>query len=63
MAETKKKRVCPICDTEHEVGSKCPECGWDQEKEEAMAKAEIERKRIRDTAGTPPKTKKGFFDL
>jgi ribosomal protein L32 len=59
--EAKKKRVCPICDTEHEVGTECPECGWNTEKEEAQAKAENERKRIRETINKPPK-KKGFFD-
>lgn len=56
-----KKRSCVICDTEHNVGEPCPGCGWDQEKEEAMVKAEQERKKMREAAEKPPR-KKGFFD-
>lgn len=48
MAETVKKRMCTICGTEHKVGEACPDCGWDQEKEEKLAKAERERKRLRE---------------
>ena len=56
-----KKRSCTICDTEHNVGEECPNCGWDQEKEEAKVKAEVERERMREAAKKPPR-KKGFFD-
>lgn len=56
------KRVCAICDTEHEVGKACPNCGWHQEKEQAQVKAEVERKRLRDEAMKPKEEeKKGWF--
>jgi hypothetical protein len=63
MVEVKKKRLCPICGTEHSVGESCPECEWNQEAEERRVKGEMERERIRDTAkkGTPKK-KSGFWD-
>lgn len=55
-----KKRTCNICGTEHNVGEPCSNCGWDQEKEEASAKADRLRKSMRET---PPedKPKKGWF--
>ena len=62
MAVEIKKRNCAICDTEHKVGEACPECGWHQEKEAALAKAEVERKKLREAVTNPPKEKKGFFD-
>jgi hypothetical protein len=55
-----KKRTCPICGTEHNVGEACPGCAWDQEKEEALAKAEKERARLREGSSGP--RKRGFFD-
>ncbi len=51
MAEEKKRRTCAICNTEHKVGEACPECGWDQEKEESLAKAERIRKELREKKG------------
>jgi len=48
MTEPVKKRMCTICGTEHKIGEQCPDCGWDQEKEEKLAKAEMERKRLRE---------------
>ena len=48
MPEPAKKRTCTICGAEHKVGEPCPDCGWDQEKEEKLAKAEKERKRLRE---------------
>lgn len=57
-----KKRTCAICDTEHDVGDACPNCGWHQEKEEAQIKAELKRKEMREAAGKPPKPEnKGWF--
>jgi hypothetical protein len=56
-----KKRSCCICGAEHNVGEACPQCAWDQEKEEAMAKAEVERKRLRESQSEPPR-RKGFFN-
>lgn len=63
MAIAAGKRLCTICEIEHKVGEACPECGWHQEKEEALAKAEQARKKLREGAGkaAEPK-KKGFFD-
>lgn len=57
-----KKRSCVICDTEHEVGEECPNCGWHQEKEEAKVRAESERERMREEA-KKPKRKKGLLDF
>lgn len=61
MPEPKKKRNCTICGAEHEVGQPCTECGWHQEKEDALAKADIERKRLREEASKPQKKGGGFF--
>ena len=56
-----KKRTCVICGSEHNVGEACPDCSWDQEKEEALAKAENERKRLRE-GKQKASSKRGFFD-
>lgn len=62
--EPKKKRTCPICGTEHNVGEPCPECEWDEEKEERRAKGDLERERMRENLrrGTPGKKKGGFWE-
>jgi hypothetical protein len=61
MPEAKKKRNCVICETEHNVGEPCPECEWDQEKEERLAKGEEERKRLREKQNAPKKKDSGFW--
>lgn len=48
MPETKKKRTCVICGTEHSVGEACPTCEWNQEEEETRAKGDIARRKIRE---------------
>lgn len=59
--EEKKRRTCAICGTEHKVGEACPDCGWDQEKEEALAKAERVRKELREKKGGDDRPKRGIF--
>lgn len=61
--EPKKKRVCSICGTEHNVGEACPTCEWDQEAEEKRARGEIEREKIRENLrkGEGKKKDKGFW--
>jgi hypothetical protein len=61
MAEAAKRRTCAICGAEHKVGDACPECGWDQEKEEALAKAERIRKQLREKKGDDAPPKRGIF--
>ena len=63
MPEAKKKRTCPICDTEHNVGEACPTCEWNQENEERRAKGEAEREKIREALkkAQPGKKKEGGF--
>ncbi len=58
--EQAKKRTCTICGTEHKVGEPCPQCNWDQEKEEALAKADLVRKQLRE--GEQQQRKRGFFN-
>jgi hypothetical protein len=61
MAEpAAKRRTCSICGVEHKVGEACPDCGWDQEKEEALAKAEQVRKELREKKSDSPR-KRGIF--
>jgi predicted nucleic acid-binding Zn-ribbon protein len=61
MAEpAAKRRTCTICGAEHNVGKACPDCGWDQEKEEALAKAERVRKELREKKDDD-KPKRGIF--
>jgi hypothetical protein len=63
MPEIKKKRTCPICGTEHNVGEECPECAWNQESEERRVKGELERERLRETAKKGiSRSNKGFWD-
>jgi hypothetical protein len=66
MVEQKKKRTCPICGTEHNVGEQCPECEWNQEMEERRVKGELERERLRESAkkgsGGGGKKKGSFWD-
>lgn len=56
--DPKKRKVCPICDTEHAVGEACPTCEWDEEGETRRAKGELERERIREGLKNPKGGKK-----
>ena len=61
-APAPKKRTCTICGTEHNVGEPCPTCAWDQEKEEALAKADRVRKQMREGGSGDDRPKKGWFN-
>ena len=56
-----KRRMCNICGVEHKVGEACPDCGWDQEKEEALAKAERVRKELREKKDDTPRKRGSIF--
>jgi len=60
MPDPKKKRVCQICETEHNVGEACPDCGWHQEEEEKKARADRIRKSLREKEEKEPR-KKGLL--
>lgn len=56
-----KKRTCTICGTEHNVGESCPTCNWDQEKEEALAKADRVRREMREKPSEGKEKNKSWF--
>lgn len=57
-----KKVSCVICGTEHTAGESCPECGWDQKKEENRARGELIRQQMRDELLKKQKKGKGTWD-
>lgn len=61
--EQPKKRVCRVCETEHKVGEPCPNCEWDEEKEQLRAKGAVEREKLveEEREKTKPKPKKTNF--